>query len=212
MLFFNTKTKIAPADLEKEFKKQSATLLEKDYPALLGISPTDFQTALNALWQKISTEINGTSLSFTGNIPLLIVVSHLPFTTSIQHLGAHSDLDFNLFSQDTPSPQGLVYCVLDVEDGNKMIAKSPQESVRKFEKQSRFPLNLQESVALLTHHPQTLHDHYITINGTFYKKDGQKLPLLWLLDDDGEPELHYAWFNIAHGKYGAASGAKRINI
>ncbi|MCX6723371.1 MAG: DUF5701 family protein, partial [Candidatus Staskawiczbacteria bacterium] len=102
------------------------------------------------------------------------------------------------------------YILLDVEDGTKMVAKSAKESLKKFTKDNRFALNLDESIALITYNPEVLKNHYLISAGSFYNKEGEDLPLLWLLDEDHNPELHYAWFDIAHGSYGAGSYAVKI--
>ena len=87
-----------------------------------------------------------------------------------------------------------------------MVAKSPKDALRKFQKEGRSALSINESVALLTHYPELLKDHYLISAGSFYTtKDNESLPLLWLLDEHKNPELHYAWFHIAHGSYGTAS-------
>ena len=91
-----------------------------------------------------------------------------------------------------------------------MKARSPKDSLKKFAKDGRAPLTIAESMALLLQYPKTLQDHYVVSTGTFFVKDGDEVPLLWIDDDNHNPELHYAWFDIAHGNYGAVSCALRI--
>jgi len=120
----------------------------------------------------------------------------------------HSDLDFNKIS--SKKSQNNFYVILDVEDGKKMIAKSAKDANKKFTKENRCAFNLDESIALITYYPKILSDHYFISADSFYNKDGQNQPLLWLLDENHNPELHYAWFDIAHGSYGAGSYSIKI--
>ena len=121
----------------------------------------------------------------------------------IKKIHGHTELDFHNISSENAGSN--FYVLLDVEDGKNMVAKSAEVALKKFKKENRSALNLEESIALLTHYPEILVDHYFISAGSFYKKDGQSQPLLWLLDEDHNPELHYAWFDIAHGSYGAGS-------
>ena len=91
-----------------------------------------------------------------------------------------------------------------------MVAKSPKDALKKLEKENCQALTLNESMALLTHYPDTLKNHYVISAGSFYIKENETLPLLWLSNEHGNPELHYAWFHIAHGSYGTASYSIKI--
>ena len=167
------------------------------------MSPENFNDALNALWKLVEEKSKNLENRVWGNIPLLIVVTKGDVNEKIIKASGHSELDFkNIFPKTNP---GDFYVILDVEDGKKMVAKSAENALKKFKKSNRFALNLNESIALLTHYPKILADHYFISAGSSYSKDDQNQPLLWLLDENHNPELHYAWFDIAHGSYGAGS-------
>ncbi len=143
-----------------------------------------------------------------STIPLVLVANFKEIKHGIEKIQGHTEL--HLPDIKTPELENAFYMLLDVEDGQNMVAKSAKEALKKFEKEKRHPLTIIESIALLTYYPELLKNHYLIVAGSFYQKEGQDLPLLWLLNEHGKPELHYAWFDIAHGSYGAASCAVKI--
>lgn len=202
-MFFSKKEKLNIENLKGAFELQRKNLIEKNYPELLHISLDDFNNQLNNLWKSVEEKTKDLEVVIQGNIPLLIVVTKGNINEKIKKASGHTELDFKNISQENNSNN--FYAILDVEDGQKMVAKSAKDSIKKFEKEKRSALNFQESIALITHYPEILKNHYFISAGSFYNKDGQNQPLLWLLDEDHNPELHYAWFDIAHGSYGTGS-------
>jgi len=212
-MFFAKKNKAEPSVLKNAFEAQSARLLKQGYPRALKIDEQQFKQKLEALWIELTSKIIDFQFEHKGTIPLLIVVGQkaLPCPEQIELLGGHTNLEFEKIETTKPIDSPF-YLTLDVEDGTKTIAKSPEESLRRFEKEGRSALTLEESIALLTHYPSVLKNHYLISAASLYLKENEREPLLWLLDDDDKPELHYAWFDIAHGHYGTASSATRFGI
>ncbi len=205
-MFFKKKKKLNMDSLRGAFDAQKKTLIEKGYPAMLNMSAEDFTNNLEALWKSFSEKARNLEIEVKGNIPLLLVVGG-NLQERIKKISGHTGLDFNNIKINGASEK--LYIILDVEDGTKMVAKSSKDALKKFGKENRQALNLDESINLLTYYPEILKDHYLITAGSFYNKDEEDLPLLWLLDEDHNPELHYAWFDIAHGSYGTASYAVR---
>jgi len=234
-MFFKRKEKIDISSLREIFDSQKKTLIKKAYPAVLNMGLENFNNNLESLWKSFSEKNANLEIKIKGNIPLLLVAQQGNLQKKIKMIKGHTGLDFDKIKKDNQTQsnpfynwQGgrneneiiiptertnyinspsYFYIILDVEDGEKMVAKSAKESLKKFKKENRFALNLDESISLLTYYPEILEDHYLITAGSFYNKEGENLPLLWLLDEDHNPELHYAWFDIAHGSYGAASYA-----
>ncbi len=203
MLFFKPKEKLNIDSLQALFSAQKKTLIDFGYPTMLGMSVEDFNNQLDNLWKTLSQKVATMQITKKGNVSLLIVVNAGNLQEKIQKIKGHSELELkNITNQPQESMFSLL---LDVEDGHSMVAKSPRDALKKFEKEKRSALTINESIALLTHYPHLLKDHYLISVGSFYPKEGEELPLLWLLDEHKNPELHYAWFHIAHGSYGAAS-------
>ena len=205
MWIFDKKEKFNADSLKPIFDAQKKTLLDLGYPEMLSVSVDDFTKKLEALWETCVKKIADIEISKKGNVPLLLVISQGNAQEKIQKIKGHSELDFNNLEGEAQIPPPI-YILLDVEDGQNMVAKSPKDALKKFQKEGRSALSINESVALLTHYPELLKDHYLISAGSFYTtKDNESLPLLWLLDEHKNPELHYAWFHIAHGSYGVGS-------
>ena len=177
---------------------------------MLDLNETDFRQRLDDLWVASLNHIENARFARGDEIPLLIVVRAGDIREKINRAGGVTELDPSHFTNREQALDTPFYLVLDVEDGRGEVAKSPEESLKRFAKTGRKPLNLDESIALITQHPEILKHHYLISVGTFVKKEKEELPLLWLLDDNDQPELHYAWFDIAHGHYGSASCLARI--
>src|SRR3989344_2402318 len=204
-MFFRKKEKLSIESLRPIFETQKNTLLKLDYPALLNMSTEDFNSGLEGTWKSLSEKVADMEIVIRGNVPLLIVVEQGVLQEKIKKIHGHTELDLYNIKKTENASLGPFSILLDVEDGRKMIAKSPKDALKKFEKEHRFSLTINESIALLTHYPELLKNHYLISAGSFYSKEQETLPLLWLLDEHGRPELHYAWFHIAHGSYGTAS-------
>ena len=201
-MFFRKKEKLNINSLRPIFETQQKTLLRLDYPALLGMTEEEFNTKLKDIWKTLEATINSLEITIKGSIPLLLVVTIGDLKNKIEKIQGHTQLDIANITTENEHPFSIL---LDVEDGKNMVAKSPKDALRKFEKEHRHALNINESIALLTHYQDILKDHYVISAGSFYPKDGETLPLLWLLSEHKNPELHYAWFHIAHGSYGSPS-------
>ena len=206
-MFFNKKEKLNIDSLKNAFDAQKKTMIEKGYPATLNMNLEDFNNNLESLWKSVSEKANNLEIEIKGNIPLLLVAGG-NLQERIKLINGHTELDFNDVKINETAEK--LYVLLDVEDGAKMVAKSSKEALKRFSKENRSALNLDESIALLTYHLEILKDHYLIAAGSFYSKDEEDLPLLWLLDEDHNPELHYAWFDIAHGSYGTASYSIKV--
>lgn len=209
MFLFNKKNKPDKDALRIVFDEQLKNLIEKNYYEVANISLEDFKNQFELLWKSLEKNLVDIEFTFQGKIPLLLVTPQGDISEKLKKINGHTNLDlFNMAENEIQNMQSIL---LDVEDGTKMMAKSPKDSLRQFKKENRHALTLNEGVALLTHYSEVLKNHYVISAGTFYNKDNEKLPLLWLLDEDNNPELHYAWFDIAHGNYGAASYAIKIH-
>jgi hypothetical protein len=175
---------------------------------LEGITKEIFDRETLLVWEKLQNTAKDISFTPFGSIPLLLVIHFQNLGEAIEKINGHTELSLDCIKPADYQP--IFSLLLDVEDGQKMVAKSTDSALKKFQKQQRRALTIHQSIALLTHYPHTLANHYMISAGTVYQKEGQDLPLLWLLDQNNHPELHYAWHDIAHGSYGAGSYAIKI--
>ena len=194
--------------LRPVFEAQKNVLMKKGYPALFGLG--NFEKEVESAWNNFAADAPNIEFARFGQVPLLLVANFSDIRQGIESIGGHTELSPELIKKNTENMDAF-YVLLDVEDGSKMMARSPKDALKKFGAQKRSPLTISGSIALLTYYPSLLKHHYVISAGSFYDKgDGETLPLLWLLDEHGKPELHYAWFHIAHGSYGTPSFAERF--
>ena len=209
--FFSPKIKLDLVELRKVFDNQRKTLLNLGYPELLGLNAEQFQKETEAVWKDCADKHQNATFVQRGTIPLLLVATVKNINKALEKIHGHTDLEIPNIKMNT-SVDDHFYILLDVEDGERMIAKSPKESLKRFSREKRSPLNIHESIALLTHYPHILTNHYVITAGSSLKKDKENMALLWQSDENNNLQLHYAWFDIAHGNYGTASCGAKIFI
>ena len=121
-----------------------------------------------------------------------------PLEEQLKELGVKSYLNLDYYKELYPRVDTLY----DVEDGTKMLGKSPNECVKEFEKQGRRALNIFEGLALLRHNPEVL-EHHIDLAGSRYVEFGGGVPYLCLLG--GVRSLGDGWADGGDPCYGSAS-------
>lgn len=123
-----------------------------------------------------------------------------PLQKQLDKLGIENHLDLeeitNLYQ---PSSDGYIY---DVEDGKKMLGKSPEECEKIFKKQGRRALTIHEVLAIYRRNPNVLENHCIDITGSRYE-DSDRVPRLYLLL--GGPWLDWIYLVGASDEWGSAS-------
>ena len=182
------------------FDQQVKTLLDKSYPEAAGMEKDQFLGYVNPLRDKF--EIGDIIV-----IPERIV--SIPKQMSMVKLNGktgYTYLNLGVLTQaegvETPNAP---YLIRDVENGAAMRNTSPDNCVKQFKKQGRFGLTTEEGIAIVTHKPETLNDHYINLPGSRY--DSDFVPFLWL--DGGRPGLGYFWADGAYSLWGTASCGSR---
>lgn len=102
------------------------------------------------------------------------------------------------------------YLCLDVEDGRKMLGKSPKQCLQEFKEQKRSELTALEGIILLISFPEILKHHYIDLPGS--RIDGSdEVPYVFLGNGD-QPELY--WNDLANSddRWGSASCGSRVGL
>jgi hypothetical protein len=183
------------------FDGQVKTLIDKGYPEAAGMEKDRFLGYVNPLRDKF--EIGGIIV-----IPERIV--SIPKQMSLVKLDGktgYTCLNLGALRQaDGVETPNVPYLIRDVENGVAMRNTSPDNCVKQFKKQGRFGLVTEEGIAIVTHKPETLNDHYIDLPGSRY--DSDIVPRLRL--SGGRPELDYGWADIANSRWGSASCGSRI--
>lgn len=204
----NTKTHLTKESKEAKnrervetFDRQVKTLLDKGYPEAAGMEKDQFLGYVNPLKDKFEI----------GDI---IVISErlvsIPKQMSMVKLNGktgYTYLNLGVLRQaDGVETPNVPYLIRDVENGAAMRNTSPDNCVKQFKKQGRFGLTAEEGIAIVTHAPETLNDHYIDLTGSRYASD--YVPNLWLYD--GRPWLYFYWAGNAFSVWGSASCGSRI--
>jgi hypothetical protein len=183
------------------FDGQIKTLIDKGYPEAAGMEKDQFLGYMNPLRDKF--EIGDIIV-----IPERIV--SIPKQMSLVKLNGktgYTYLNLGVLRQaDGVETPNVPYLIRDVENGAAMRNTSSDNCVKQFEKQGRFGLVTEEGIAIVTHKPETLNDHYIDLPGSRY--DSGNVPLLWL--HGGRPRLCFGWAAGADSEWGSASCGSRI--
>lgn len=183
----------------KSLYQQVKTLLDKGYPEAAGIKRDRFLEYVDLIPLRDKFEIGDLVV-----IPERIV----PIYKQMQMLMASETyLDLGMLTQDdSVETPNIPYLIRDVEDGAAMRNTSPDNCVKQFNEQGRFGLTIEEGIAIITHKPETLNNHYIDLPGSRYGSCW--MPDLWL--DNGRPELSYGRTDFPRPLYGSASCGSRI--
>lgn len=183
------------------FNQLVKTLLDKGYPEAAGMQKNKFLGYVNPLGYKFEVGDLIVIPERIVSIPKQMSMVKLNGKTGYTYLnlGALTQAD----GVETPNAP---YLIRDVENDAAMRNTSPDNCVKQFKKQGRFGLVTEEGIAIVTHKPETLNDHYIDLPGSRYDSGG--VPFLWL--DGGRPKLDYNWADYANSKWGSASCGSRI--
>jgi len=131
-------------------------------------------------------------------IKKLKVLYNIPLKTQLEKLGIKNYLDLeeikNLYPQEET--------IYDIETGEEMLGKSPEQCEKEFKKQGRRGLNIYEGLAIIRKCPNILEKHYIDLVGSRCKQGGE-VPFVFLFGD--EPKLSLGGIDYSLGRWGSAS-------
>ncbi len=189
------------SDLEKLFDTQIATLKDRGTP----------EPILNMLANQRGTVISKASeMTFEeGRIPFLPVIPRLYLSIYSQmammrkgdKIG-HTYLKPSDITDVVETPAEPYY-IFDVENGEALRGKAPQNAEKEIKKQGRRGLTEVEVISLGVH-TDVLSRHYVDAVGSRCDSDG--VPSLYLYD--GEPKLDWVGLGSGGGRWGAASCGK----
>jgi len=131
-------------------------------------------------------------------IKKLKVLYNIPLKTQLEKLGIKNYLDLeeikNLYPQEET--------IYDIETGEEMLGKSPEQCEKEFKKQGRRGLNIYEGLAIIRKCPNILKKHYIDLVGSRHERnDG--VPDVYLNGD--KPGLGSNGIDSSLDEWGSAS-------
>jgi len=185
----------------QSFDTQVKTLLDKGYPEAAGMEKDQFMNYLNPLKENFRA---GSIIVIPENFVSLskqMTMVKLNGKTGVIYLDI-SEID-NAEGTETPRKPYLIH---DVEDGKAMLGTSPNNCVKQFKKQGRLGLNAQEGIAVATHNPEILNDHYMDLTGSRLRSS-DLVPNLCL--SDGRPGLGWNDAGFSGSGWGSASCGSR---
>ena len=104
-------------------------------------------------------------------------------------------------------PDGPAYLAADVDTGEGTLDVTPDDALPLITAQGRFPLTIEEGIALLTHYPGVLRArNALSLLGS--RREDRRVPALWT--SKGSPRLGWCWAGNPHSWLGSASCASRL--
>jgi Family of unknown function (DUF5701) len=207
--------------LEKEFDRQLETLLEKDYPTLLGMTAKKFKKELEPLKAKLPEISNTEDDLEQGKLSFVIVMqseslnagelmARLDFhgKPGVVSMYPREPEDFKTIEQAI-IPDELAYLLTDIDRGKAFLNAIPETALKTIIKENRSPLTINEGIAILTQYPE-----FLKKNNCFSllasRHTDQRVPALWI--SEKRPKLGWCWDRNPHTWLGSASCGTRVGM
>lgn len=208
--------------LESEFDRQVQTLLDREYPKLLGVTRGRFRTHCEQLRENLARQVPRRLPDLEAGFVPFILVPRSPrlevtrALRNVRHPGGAAIVSLvpAQASEFIPLPSlqlpdAPVYLLIDVFRGDDFRNVPPQDALRSLRQARRSPLTLEEGVALLTHYPDLLiKNHCFSLSGS--RRGDQRVPALWL--SARRPKLGWCWDRNPHSWLGSASCRRRCGL
>jgi len=207
--------------MSSQFHSQVGTLVQLGYPYLFGMAAGEFQESLRPLERYAPASSDMQFDPSGGNVPFVLVVrstrapvdATLPLVRrrgkfAIERLYPKQAQDFTPIAS-VPLPEGDAYLLRQVDRGSETLNITPDDAYQSILGQGRWPLTIEEGVAVLTHFPEFLQPN--NCFSLLASRCGDKrVPALWL--SEGRPKLGWCWAGNPHTWLGSASCAERAGV
>lgn len=207
-------------DFKSEFKRQVDNLVSKEYPQILGISEKEFLNLVQPLEKKLP-EFDEELDFGKGYLPFVIVVK----ANSGESEKLMEALEFNgkpglsklfpLVSGDFKTlenvevPDSRVYLLIDIDRGKETLNVRPEEALEIITLKHRFPLTIDEGIAVVTQFPEFLiKNNCFSLLASRTGKD-QRVPAIWI-NGKKQANLGWCWDRNPHNWLGSALVKMRI--
>ena len=109
-------------------------------------------------------------------------------------------------------PKSEAYLLIDIDTEQKTLNVTPHDALEIFYKENRFPLTIDEGVALTLQFPEVLVDKkkYNCFSVLGSRRNDQRVPAFWI--SYKKPRLGWCWDNNPHTWLGSASCRNRIGV
>lgn len=191
------------------FDRQVATLVERGYPDLLGLTAAELSHRLAPLRERAATL----------GVPFVLVFPQLGAEVAMARTALGSkpgvtNLDPIEPARFRPLPELEVppdspYLLLDPDRGAEYRNQTPDEALAAIRAAGRTPLTVEEGIAWLTQAPEALQkNHCFSLAGS--RCGDRRVPALWI--SQGHPKLGWCWAGNPHTWLGTASCAGRLRV
>jgi len=162
--------------LQNIFTEQTNRIIERKYHIIADLSETDFvHRYINPLKQML-VSLNVDTEFLENRIPFILVVPHNIVSLSyqlesIRKIIDEKQLEYIIKPEWFKNAPGVLtpdkpYFLIDVETGYARQNITPKKCVKAFHDEGRFPLTIDEGIALITHFPEVLKSHWIDLPGS----------------------------------------------
>lgn len=206
--------------LLKEFKRQVATLSKREYAEAAKMKPDEFARLFEPLKEHIReiAQRKKETKEKEGYVPFIIVIKNdviggekamplIELEGKKGFTGMRADDIKGFTPYKVKLPEGKAYLAIDIETGKNTLGKTPDKAIKQIKKDNRSALTIEEAVALITHHPEILKDHYVWASGS--RRGGGRVAGL-RLDDEDKPLLGWGDSDGSSSIWGSASCGSRV--
>ena len=185
----------------QSFDQQVKTLLKKGYPNAAGMEESQFLKYINPLEENFRA---GSVIVIPENI---VPLAKQMTMVELDGKTGYTRFDVSeIFNAEGTETQRKPYLMHDIEYGKAMPNTSPDDRVKKLKKQNRLGQNAQEGIAMVTHKPEILKDHYMDLPGSRYRHSGRVVALCLY---GGHPRLVCVRASFSTWGWGSASCGSR---
>jgi hypothetical protein len=224
------------------FAKQINTITERKYHIPTGLSESDFVNRhIMPLKQLLVKNSSDTKME-ESHIPILVVIptTIVPLSYQLERIRESIDdiqLEHIIKPEWFENAKGVStpdkpYLLIGVETGYAMKNTTPKKCVKIFNDEGRFPLTVDEGIALISHFPEVLQSHWVDLPGSvlIHKFVGEEVMKRGMLSSlppafakaTFVPTLNYKYYNYLRLYYiyevtetpysGSASCANRLSL
>ena len=215
-----------------ELSRQVDVLLERGYPAMLGLEPGVFVEALAPLTDvarslDLAPTDSGLPASSTVTtaddyVPFVLVVAgRLPLDEAAAQMRLRTRAATLMLTPDelpgyrpidgleVPDAGGPVtaYLLTDIDTGSEFCNVTPETALGVIVSRGRTPLTIAEGIALVTQRPDMLRKNKcFSLPGS--RRGDQRVPAIWI--SQKAPKLGWCWDRNPHTWLGSASAGSRL--
>jgi uncharacterized protein DUF5701 len=204
--------------------RQVDTLLTLGYPALAGLSASEFTDHLEPLRAVAAALPRLPEHDEPGHASLVLVVTRdlvdpertVPLLRLAPKGTAPGILDRNHGEaglapyrpiEQVALPPSAAYLLLDIDRGEEFLGVRPEEALPVVLGRGRTPLTIEEGIAVVTHAPQLLEkNRCFMLSGS--RRGDRRVPAMWI--SARAPKLGWCWDGNPHDWLGVASAGSRV--